>query len=171
MKYSGIIYNDIANGTGVRTSLFVSGCRNNCPGCFNKEAQSFIYGNEFTDKEVNDIINSVNDYFHSGISILGGEPMEPENAICLLPFVEEFKNAHPDKTIWLYTGYTYEFINSLPNNDYRKMLLKFVDVLVDGRFIEDKKDPTLPFRGSSNQRLIDVYKSLDNNNIELLKLK
>ena len=156
MNYSGIIKDDIANGSGIRTSLFVSGCRNNCPGCFNKKEQDFDYGEPFTDEVMEDIISSVDNPYHSGISILGGDPMEPENAKALLPFVYKFRAKFGNsKSIWLFTGYTYEFLN-LQTNDERKSLLFLVDILVDGLFIESQKDLTLKFKGSKNQRIIDI---------------
>ena len=162
MNYGGIIYNDIANGPGIRTSLFVSGCRNNCPGCFNKEVQDFNYGFEFTEEIEDIIINSVNDEYHDGITILGGDPMEPENAERLLSFVEKFKNVYGNsKTIWLYTGYTYEYL--LDTCDSRFKLLNLIDIVVDGPFIESLKDITLKFKGSSNQRIINTQKSCKKN--------
>ena len=173
MNYANIKYNDIANGEGIRTSLFVSGCRNNCPGCFNKEAQNFNYGEEFADEIMNKIIDSVNDNYHSGITLLGGDPMEPENAKVLCKLAEKFKNKYMNsKSIWCYTGYTYEFINGLDRSDYRRKLLAFVDVLVDGPFIEAEKDITLRFKGSRNQRIIQFDKGLakDGTMIRYLKI-
>ena len=156
MNYAGIIKDDIANGTGIRTSLFVSGCRNNCPGCFNKGAQDFSYGYEFTEEVANDILDSISDY-HDGITLLGGDPLEPENAEVLLPFIEEYRDRfNYRKSIWLFTGYTLEYILALDDNDPRKKLVLLVDILVDGPFIESLKDITLKFRGSSNQRIISV---------------
>ena len=163
MNYSGIIYNDIANGPGVRTSLFVSGCRNHCVGCFNQEQQNFSYGKEFTDDVANEIIKSIDNSFTSGISILGGDPMEPENAEGLNIFLQEIHNKFINKTVWMYTGYLYENLIQLDINDYRRKNLEFIDVLVDGPFILDLKNISLKFRGSSNQRIIDVKKSIKNN--------
>lgn len=160
MNYSGIIYDDTANGIGIRTSLFVSGCRNNCPGCFNQEQQNFNYGEPFTEEVEDKIIESVSDDCYSGISILGGDPMEPENAKALLPFIHRFIGTYGEtRTIWIYTGYTYEFLNSLPSKDSRKEILIICDVLVDGLFIESKKDIRLKYRGSSNQRIINLCDS------------
>ena len=167
MNYSGIIKDDIANGIGIRTSLFVSGCRNNCPGCFNKAQQDFNYGKLFTEDIMNEIIDSVRFNYYNGISILGGEPMEPENAKVVLDFVNRFRLKYANtKTIWLYTGYLYEDL--IKTKDSRNLLLKQIDVLVDGPFIESKKDITLKFRGSSNQRIINIPDTLKENKVILL---
>ena len=155
MYYAQIRKFDTANGTGIRSSLFVSGCRNNCPGCFNPKEQNFDYGETFTDEVIDDIISSVDDPYHSGITILGGDPMEPENAKDLIPFINKFRDKFGNtKNIWLFTGYTYEYLNS--TNDSRYNLLFSVDVIVDGLFIESEKDLTLKFKGSKNQRIIDI---------------
>lgn len=157
MNYGGIIKDDIANGPGIRTSLFVSGCRNNCQGCFNKAAQDFTYGYIFDENVEDMIIDSVNDEYHSGITLLGGDPMEPENAEALLSLVNKFRAQYGyTKTIWLYTGYIYENLYELSIEDPRKKLLEYIDVIVDGPFIESLKDITLKFRGSSNQRIIVI---------------
>lgn len=167
MNYSGIIKDDIANGIGIRTSLFVSGCRNNCPGCFNKAQQDFNYGKLFTEDIMNEIIDSVRFNYYNGISILGGEPMEPENAKVVLDFVNRFRLKYANtKTIWLYTGYLYEDL--IKTKDSRNLLLKQIDILVDGPFIESKKDITLKFRGSSNQRIINIPDTLKENKVILL---
>lgn len=164
MRYSGIIKDDIVNGLGIRSSLFVSGCRNHCKGCFNKNAQDFDYGNIFTEEVMQDFIDSVDAPYYNGITLLGGDPMEPENANELIPLVEEFRKKYGNsKTIWIYTGYLYEDILDLPNTDVRKILLLKADVLVDGPFIESLRDITLKFRGSSNQRIIDCNKSCREN--------
>lgn len=160
MNYANIKYNDIANGYGVRTSLFVSGCRNNCPGCFNKDAQNFKYGELFTEEVANKIIESVKDDQYKGITILGGEPMEPENASELIKFVRKFREVYGDtKNIWLFTGYIYEDL--LKYGDSRTELAEAVDIIVDGPFIESKKSIILQFRGSSNQRIIDAKNKTD----------
>lgn len=161
MNYGGIIRDDIANGPGIRTSLFVSGCRNNCPGCFNKDAQDFTYGFPFTDKTEDYILDTISKY-HAGMTILGGDPMEPENAEALLPLVDKFRKKYgATKSIWLYTGYIFEDIYKLDESDPRKKLLSEVDVIVDGPFIESQRDITLKFRGSSNQRIINKWLSDD----------
>lgn len=160
MNYSSIIFSDVANGYGVRTTLFVSGCRNHCEGCFNPESWDFNFGKEFNESVEQEIYNHMDDY-HDGISILGGDPLEPENAKALLPFLRQFKEKYPDKTVWLYTGYSYEGMIIL--EDDRKRVLEYVDVLIDGKFILSQRDITLKFRGSRNQRIIDVKKSTKDN--------
>lgn len=172
MHYAKINKCDVANGPGVRVSLFVSGCRNACKGCFNPEAWDFNYGNEFTMntfREINDALSS--DYI-SGLSILGGEPMEPENQLALQPFLYQIKQYHPNKTIWVYTGYTFEklYFNGIPEITHK--ILELIDALIDGKFDESKKDISLAFRGSSNQRIIDIQETLKNydntNNVILM---
>lgn len=157
MNYSIIKYNDIVNGEGVRTSLFVSGCRNHCKGCFQPETWDFKYGKEFNESVELKIFNSMNKYV-DGITILGGDPMEKENVIGLLNFIKKFKNKYPDKTIWVYTGYLFE---DLKNEQLYYDFLQNIDVLVDGKFIEELKDISLKWKGSSNQRVIDVKKTLE----------
>ena len=158
MNYANIKYCDIANGTGVRTSLFVSGCTHHCPGCFNEIAWDFNYGQEFTADVVYDIIHSLEPDYIAGLSLLGGEPMEPSNQKALLPLVKRVKELLPNKTIWCYTGYTYETDlldeKGRAHTEDTKEFLSYIDVLVDGEFIEDLKDITLEFRGSSNQRIL-----------------
>ena len=161
MNYAGYIVDDIANGIGIRTSVFVSGCRNNCPGCFNKEQQDFNYGEKFTDEVIDYILDSINTDYHAGLSILGGDPMEPENAEGLRPLIDKFKERYPKKDIWTYTGYIFEDILALPDEDSRKYLLLNTNILVDGRFILEKKRLGLKFRGSSNQRIIKVQESIE----------
>ena len=149
MNYGEIILNDIANGPGVRVSLFVSGCRNHCKGCFQPETWDFSFGKPFT-KEIEDgIIAALRPSWIQGLSILGGEPMEPENQEVLVPFLGRVKTELPDKDIWLYSGYKYEALLG-------SKLLPLVDVLVDGPFIEAEKDISLSFRGSRNQRIIHL---------------
>lgn len=162
MKYATIKEYDIANGPGVRLSLFVSGCNHHCPECFNEVAWSFDYGNEFTKEIEDEILDKVGNDFYKGLSLLGGEPLDPRNQEGLLSLVKRFKEKYIDKTVWCYTGYTWE---SIPGN---KEILKYIDVLVDGPFLIDKKDIRLIFRGSSNQRIIDVQKSLKENKIVVI---
>jgi len=149
MNYAGIKKVDIANGPGVRVSLFVSGCRNHCPGCFNPETWDFDYGEPFTDKTEEELIKALRPSWIQGLSILGGDPMEPENQSALLPLLRRVREELPGKDVWLYTGYRLESVSSSP-------LLDLVDVVVDGPFIETEKDISLAFRGSRNQRIIDL---------------
>lgn len=159
MKYSNLRFIDTANGTGVRVSLFVSGCRNHCKGCFSPQTWNFEYGEDFTPIQENEIIEACKKSYISGLTILGGDPFEKENQLSLLSFVKKFKTECPDKTLWMYTGYILD--KDLKRNQRQFIqgvtdrILSFVDVLVDGPFEEDKKDLTLQFRGSSNQRLLD----------------
>lgn len=152
MNYCGIKKIDIADGPGVRVALFVSGCRNHCPGCFQPETWDFRYGEPFTGKIEEEILKALRPSWIQGFSILGGDPMEPENAAALLPFLARLRRELPDKDVWLYTGYRYEDIADAE-------ILKLADVLVDGKFLEKEKDPSLAFRGSSNQRIIDIPRS------------
>lgn len=173
MNYANIKYNDIANGPGVRTSLFVSGCNHHCKGCFNEIAWDFNYGDLFTEEIINKIIESCNPYYISGLTILGGEPLDPKNQKDVLNLILLFKKIYPNKTIWLYTGYILEEEilneNGSAYTKYIKDIINNIDILVDGRFDEKLKDITLKFRGSSNQRIIDIKKSLKENKIILWK--
>lgn len=168
MYYSDIKYPDVANGLGVRVSLFVSGCRRHCPECFNKEAQDFKYGKPFTDKEITFIESKLQLPQVRGLSLLGGEPMEIENVTELLPLCRYLKSTYTNKDIWCYTGYTIEELLNR-NNIVTKEILKYIDILVDGDFQIDKKNLSLKFRGSSNQRIIDVQKTLKSNKVELIE--
>lgn len=159
MNYGEIKRCDIANGVGVRTSLFVSGCRLHCPGCFNGVAQDFSFGRPYTREVEDDIIESLRPSWIRGLSLLGGDPMEPENQAVLVGLVERVCRELPDKDVWCYTGYSYD-ADLAPggrrHTDVTDRLLDGIDVLVDGPFVENLKDITLRFRGSSNQRLIDL---------------
>ena len=163
MNYAEIKECDIANGIGVRTSLFVSGCRHHCPGCFNDVAWDFNAGEPFDAAVADRIVASLRPPYVDGLSVLGGEPLEPENQRALAPFLERVRTEAPKKDIWLWTGFTWD---ELTQGDGRARtqeldrILACLHVLVDGRFVEAKKDLTLRFRGSSNQRLIDVPASL-----------
>ncbi len=173
MNYATIKYNDIANGIGVRTSLFVSGCKHFCKNCFNSEAWSFDYGEPFTEKIENEIISSLKNEYIDGLSILGGEPFEPQNQKPLLDFLKKVRKEVPNKDIWCYTGFLMDeeiLGKSRATTEYSKELLECIDVLVDGRFIEEKKNLMLRFKGSENQRIIDVKKSLKENKIILYDL-
>lgn len=149
MNYAKIKKNDIANGPGIRVSLFVSGCRNHCPGCFNPETWDFDYGEPFTKTTEKEIIKALRPTWIQGLSILGGDPMEPENQRALLPLLKRIRITLPAKDVWLYTGYRYEAVKNAG-------ILNWADVLVDGPFIEAEKDITLAFRGSRNQRIIEL---------------
>jgi anaerobic ribonucleoside-triphosphate reductase activating protein len=149
VNYCGIKKHDIANGPGVRVSLFVSGCRNHCPGCFQPETWDFAYGEPFTKETEDEIITALRPSWIQGLSILGGDPMEPENQEALLPFLRRVKEELPEKDIWLYTGYLLRQVGTSP-------LLSYVDVIVDGPFVEAEKDAGLAFRGSRNQRIIHL---------------
>ncbi len=164
MYFADIKKADISNGTGVRVSVFVSGCNHKCKNCFNREAWDFNYGQEFTNKEIERVMKELENPYVSGLSLLGGEPLEHCNQRGLIPLVKMVKEKYPEKDIWCYTGYTFD--NDIMNNMYKKWeetpeLLSYVDVLVDGKYEEEKKDLTLKFRGSSNQRIIDVKKSIE----------
>lgn len=159
MNYGNIKYCDIADGEGVRTTLFVSGCSHHCAECFQPETWSFEFGEPFTDEVADKIIESLRPRYVDGLTLLGGEPMEPENQRALLPFVRRVREELPGKTIWCYTGDVYEDLTS-PESTRRTEatdeLLSLIDVLVDGPFVATKHDVSLRFRGSSNQRIIDL---------------
>lgn len=171
MHYGNIKSVDIANGEGIRVTLFVSGCRHHCKNCFNPETWDFNYGKAFTKDVEDEIINALDKDFIQGLTLLGGEPMEPENQKDLLPFIkrvrEKFGNS---KDIWSYTGFIYDkdlVENGRAHTPYTDELLKNIDVLVDGPFVESLKNLSLKFRGSSNQRVIDLKKTLQENKIVL----
>ncbi|MBP3706872.1 MAG: anaerobic ribonucleoside-triphosphate reductase activating protein [Clostridia bacterium] len=170
MYYGAVKKCDIANGPGVRVSLFVSGCRNRCKNCFQPETWAFDYGNEFTPKTQDEIIKMLIPSYISGLTVLGGEPFECENQKELLPFLKRVKKEFPNKTIWAFTGFTFEELRDAESRAYceeTEEILCLIDVLVDGRFVEEKKDITLKFRGSSNQRIIDLKKTLFSKEIVL----
>lgn len=169
MNYGEIKYSDIANGAGVRTTLFVSGCTHACPGCFQPETWSFEYGQEFTPEVEDQIIESLKPSWIAGLTVLGGEPMEPANQEALAPFLKRVKEEVPDKTIWLYTGDVWDDLvlgGSRCTIDTPD-ILSCIDIMVEGPFIEAEKDITLKFRGSANQRIIDVPATLATNVIQL----
>ena len=173
MNWAEIKTNDIANGEGVRTSLFVSGCRHHCKNCFNEATWDFGYGNLFTEETMEQIFESVDHEWVNGISLLGGEPFEPENQKVLLPFLIMFHERFPEKNVWCYTGFTIEQIlgattpKSRAATDISKEMLTLIDVLVDGPYVESLHSIILKFRGSSNQRVIDVKKSASEQKIVL----
>ena len=173
MNYAEIKFNDIANGEGVRTSLFVSGCRHHCKNCFNAITWDFGYGKEFTDEVIEKIFNATEPDWINGLSLLGGEPFEPENQSALLDLLKKFHERFPKKDVWCYSGFTFEEITGQSENTSRAFtdisteLLKNIDILVDGRYVEELHDIRLKFRGSSNQRVIDVKKTFEQNEIVL----
>ena len=163
MNYAVIKPRDIANGPGVRVSLFVSGCLHRCKGCFNAEAWDFDYGQPFTDETADHIIELMKPEFVSGLSLLGGEPFEPQNQCVLVELLKKIKKAYPQKDVWCYTGFVLEdelLDESRARCFVTDEMLSMIDVLVDGRFEEDKKNITLRFRGSENQRVIDLKSTL-----------
>ena len=170
MNYATIKKNDVANGPGVRVSLFVSGCTHRCKGCFNQEAWDFDYGEPYTRETEEEILQALSPWYIRGLSLLGGEPMEPCNQAALLPLVRRVKETWPDKTVWCYTGYDYEtqlLAGQVGPWEVTRELLSLIDVLVDGKFVQELKDPGLRFRGSSNQRIIDVPASLAQDKVVL----
>ncbi len=163
MYYGEIKKCDVANGPGVRVSLFVSGCTHHCKGCFNEETWSFTYGKPFTNETQEHILKLLEPSYISGLTVLGGEPFEYVNQEALLPFLEKVRERFPEKSIWCYSGYLFEKeILSRMASKWKdtKKILSLIDYLVDGPFLEEKKDISLVFRGSSNQRIIDIKKSL-----------
>lgn len=163
LNYATIKYCDISNGPGVRTSLYVSGCTHHCKHCFNPMTWDFGYGKLFNETIEEQIMESLKPEYISGFSLLGGEPMEIVNQRVLFPFVKKVKERFPNKTIWCYSGYTYEELMDSQNGrchcEVTEELLRCVDVLVDGEFVQDLYDISLQFRGSSNQRLIDLERT------------
>ena len=163
MNYATIKWADVANGPGVRVSLFVSGCTHQCPGCFNPEAWDFTFGEPFTAEEEEKILAALAPTHMKGLSLLGGEPFEPANQRILLPFLRRVKETYPHKSVWCYSGYTLDkelWEDSRARCECTDEMISLLDILVDGEFVQAKKDLSLRFRGSSNQRIIDVRKSL-----------
>ena len=159
---------DVQDGEGARVSIYVSGCHFHCKGCHNMQAWDFNYGREFTNEDIDYILELMDNNYISGLSILGGEPMELVNQKGLVPLVNKVKEKFPNKNIWCYTGYDFEkdvLGDMVPKFGFTKDFLKKIDVVVDGQFIEDKKLVDLKFRGSYNQRKIDVQKSLETNSL------
>ncbi|MCR5655638.1 MAG: anaerobic ribonucleoside-triphosphate reductase activating protein [Lachnospiraceae bacterium] len=179
MYYGMIKKTDIANGSGVRVTLFVSGCRHRCEGCFQPETRNFTYGQEYTKETEEEVLDALANPFVKGLTLLGGEPFEPENQRVLVPLLRRVKERFPEKTVWSYSGYTLE--NDLWGRDpdpnippcrceVTDEMLSYLDVLVDGEFVMAKKDLRLKFRGSSNQRLIDVKATLKKGEVVELEL-
>ncbi len=164
MNYGTIKKTDIANGDGVRVSLFVSGCENHCPGCFNPETWAYEYGEVFDLDTMSELIDALSPEYISGLSVLGGEPLDPHNRETVTFICDTTKVIYPDKSIWIYTGYNFEDVKDLE-------IMKYIDVLVDGRFILAEKDISLQFRGSRNQRIINVPETLRSGSITLWRSK
>ncbi len=172
MNYADIKTIDIQDGTGIRVSIYVSGCHFHCKGCHNQEAWDFNYGKKFDDSTIDYIIDLMNHDYIAGLSILGGEPLENINQQGLLPLVKRVKEIYPDKTIWCYTGYDFEkdiFGKMYKEFNYTREFLKNIDIIVDGQFIEEKKMVDLKFRGSINQKKIDIQSTLKTGSVVQLK--
>ena len=162
MKYNLIRKMDIANGPGVRVSVFMQGCEFHCKNCFNPDTWDFNKGKEFTDEIIEHILDLCKEDYITGLSILGGEPMHPRNIEGTTKLSKRFKEKYPEKNIWVWSGFLFEQLKE-------KEVLKYIDVLVDGQYIDEAHDPTLKWRGSSNQRVIDVKNSLKQDKIVLFK--
>ena len=170
MNYAAIKKHDVANGPGVRVSLFVSGCTHHCKGCFNQETWDFNYGQLFTEETEKEILAALEPTYIKGFSLLGGEPFEPQNQEAVVELLRQIKRELPEKSIWAFSGYLFDrdiLSGKLGDWKITEEYLSYLDVLVDGPFVEAKKDLMLRFRGSSNQRLIDVQKSLSAGSIVL----
>lgn len=163
MRYNKIRKMDISNGPGIRVSIFMQGCAFNCKNCFNPETHDFNGGEEFTDKTIERIISLCANENVVGLSILGGEPMHPKNIDGTMRLAKAFKEKYPDKTIWAWTGYLFdEYLSD-------KEVCRYLDVVVDGQYVEELHNPSLKWKGSSNQRVIDVQKSLEEGKVVLLE--
>ena len=170
MNYAGIKYCDVANGLGCRTVLFVSGCRNHCKDCFQPHTWDFSYGKEFDETIQKELLDSLKPTYVKGLTLLGGEPFEPENQIALLPFVKKVREQYPSKDIWAFTGYIYDtdlIEGGRKHCEATDELLSMIDVLVDGPFIAEQRNLMLKFRGSENQRVIDMKKTLEEDRVVL----
>lgn len=170
MNYATIKKIDVANGVGMRVSLFVSGCTHHCKGCFNPEAWNFNYGEPFTKEVEDEILEALKPSYIQGLSLLGGEPFEPANQAALLPFIRRFKAMYPEKNLWCYSGYNFEqdmLTGKLGPEEITMEMLSYIDILVDGEFVLELKNPKLRFRGSENQRIIKVKESLASDNVVL----
>ena len=170
MNYATIKKIDVANGVGMRVSLFVSGCTHHCKGCFNPEAWNFNYGEPFTKEVEDEILEALKPSYIQGLSLLGGEPFEPANQAALLPFIRRFKAMYPEKNLWCYSGYNFEqdmLTGKLGPEEITMEMLSYIDILVDGEFVMELKNPKLRFRGSENQRVIKVQESLASDNVVL----
>ena len=171
MHYGEIKNCDIANGEGVRVTLFVSGCTNHCKNCFQPQTWDFDYGQPFTEETEAELFRLLSPRYIRGLTLLGGEPFEPENQRALLPFLRKLRRELPEKTVWAFTGFTWEELHtegSHPRCEVTDELLSLIDVLVDGRYVEELKDIGLRFRGSSNQRLLDLNATRASGKLTLL---
>ena len=171
MHYGEIKNCDIANGEGVRVTLFVSGCTNHCKNCFQPQTWDFNYGKPFTEETEAELFRLLSPRYIRGLTLLGGEPFEPENQRALLPFLRKLRRELPEKTVWAFTGFTWEELHtegSHPRCEVTDALLNLIDVLVDGRYVEERKDIGLRFRGSSNQRLLDLNATRASGELTLL---
>ena len=169
MNYGTIKFCNIANGIGIRTVLFVSGCTHHCKGCFQPETWDFAYGQPYTEATERQILDSLAPSYIHGLTLLGGEPMEPDNQRALLPLLRRLKMEYPQKTVWCYSGYTYEELTGVSRArcEVTDEMLSLIDVLVDGEFVLERKNISLRFRGSENQRLIDLAKTREQGSIVL----
>lgn len=170
MNYLEIKKHDVANGTGVRVSVFAAGCHHHCKGCFNPESWNFNNGKPFTEETINEILEAMNHEYISGLTLLGGEPFELVNVKGFLPLLRKVKELYPDKTIWSFTGYLFDeqiLKEIVPVNKDVKEFISYLDTVVDGRFVLEKKEATLIFKGSSNQRIINVKETLKKKKIIL----
>ena len=170
MNYANIKKYDVANGVGVRVSLFVSGCTHKCKGCFNAEAWDFSYGKPYTEETEKEILQALSHEYIAGLSLLGGEPFEPCNQRVLVTLLRKFRDTYPKKTVWCYSGYTLDrdlVAGGKAHCEVTDEMLSMLDILVDGEFVESLKDLKLRFRGSSNQRIIDVKRTLQDKQIRL----
>lgn len=161
MNYADIRPIDVANGPGIRVSIFVSGCTHHCKECFNPETWDFAYGQPFGEAEIQAIMGHLSKSYIRGLSLLGGEPFEPQNQAAVLALVERVREAYPDKDVWCYSGYLFEQLAAGKVGEHSRALLEQLDVLVDGPFVLERKDLSLRFRGSANQRILDVPASLE----------
>lgn len=172
MNYAALKKYDVANGEGVRVSLFVSGCTHKCEGCFNAEAWDFAYGDPYTDKTEEEVLSALDKGYIAGLSLLGGEPFEPANQRVLVKLLARVKKLFPDKSVWCYSGYTFDTDlaeGGRAHTEVTDEMLSYIDVLVDGEFVQELKDLKLRFRGSSNQRIIDVPRSIREGAVRLWK--
>ncbi|XME01482.1 anaerobic ribonucleoside-triphosphate reductase activating protein [Lachnospiraceae bacterium C1.1] len=169
MHIGEIIKADSANGPGIRVSVFVSGCRNHCEGCFQPETWNFDYGEAYTEDLEKLILEELSQPYYRGLTLLGGDPMEPENQKEIIGLLRKIRKDLPDKDIWLYTGYSFDETNGdpIPKTEYTDEILSLIDVMVDGKFVLAEKNLMLNFRGSENQRLIDMKSSLEKGKLVL----